>query len=140
MERLRPSQENYQDYEFFQYSRERLQLFKYSRAVSEYLIKEKIPNLVLIDRSARPLYLGIKEYLRSTYPDQKIPNIYFVNPKGFKTSKKDLTKRELSQITGQCVETENTKNDPILIRKRRDVIKEFKQNYSRLVKDKKIQY
>lgn len=137
MERLRPSQDNYQNFEFFSYSKERLELYKYSQAVSEYLITEKIPNLVLIDRSARPLYIGIKKYLRSTYPDEKIPNIYFINPKGFKTSKEGLTKRELSQITGQCVETENTKNDPIIIRKPKDVIKEFIQTYSRLVKDKK---
>ena len=140
MERLRLSQDNYQNFEFFDYSKERLELFKYSQAVSEYLITNKIPSLVLIDRSARPLYLGVKEYLRSKHPDEKIPNIYFINPKGFKMGNKDLTKREISQITGQCVETEASKNNPIIIRKQRDIIKEFIQTYSRLVKDKKSQY
>ncbi len=86
-----------QDYEFFDDPRERQELFNYSRAIAEYLRAEDISNLVIIDRSSRPLYVGVREYLHLQYPDEEMPNMYFMNPKGFK-AKEDLTSEEIASM------------------------------------------
>jgi hypothetical protein len=96
------------DYDFFVNNIERRELFEYCRKIAEYLHDEQIPSLVIIDRSSRPLYIGVKEYWRYKYPHEKSPNVYFMNPKGFKTEKMD----------------------------EQEVINNFKKVYKRLLEDK----
>ncbi len=93
-EALEKSQEKPQDYKFFDSLEKRKELFDYSKAVAEYLRRERISNLILVDRGARPLYIGVREYLYSMYPEEEIPDIFFVNPRGFK-SKEELTPNEM---------------------------------------------
>jgi hypothetical protein len=64
-----------QNYEFFHYPDERRELFNFSKAIAEYLRSEGISNLIIIDRSSRPLYIGVREYLRSRNPNEKMQNI-----------------------------------------------------------------
>jgi len=82
-------------YEFFPYADERQEVFEYSKKIAEYLREEKVPNLVIIDRSSRPLYIGVREYLKAKYPDEDIANVYFMNPKGFK-AREDLKPKKLT--------------------------------------------
>lgn len=71
-------------YEFFEDAIERQELFDYCKKVAEYLHDEGIADLVIIDRSSRPVYIGVKEYWRHAYPGEKSPNMYFMNPNGFR--------------------------------------------------------
>lgn len=124
METQQDNEEDTQDYGFFYYPEERQELFDYSKAIAEYLRTEEIQNLVIIDRSSRPLYIGVREYLASQYPSEKMPSIYFMNPKGFKT-KEELTPEEIEEI-----------GDISVVRSREDVFREFQKVYRRLIRDK----
>lgn len=59
-------------------------VFEICHAISEYIIHEGIQDLIIADRSARPLYVGVMEYFRLVYPDKPMPGIFFINPLGFK--------------------------------------------------------
>lgn len=122
-------------YEFFDYLDERQELFSYSKAVAEYLRSEKVPNLVIIDRSSRPLYVGVKEYLRSKYPDEQMPNIYFMNPKGFK-AQEELTPDEISEIIDDCEWKGDIGEWPDQVRNNAEIKQEFENTYTRLMADK----
>jgi len=124
-----------QHYEFFEDPQERQELFNYSKAIAEYLRTEGIPNLVIIDRSSRPLYVGVREYLRSQYPDEEMPNMYFMNPKGFK-AREDLTPAEIEEIIDDCAWKDDTEERPHQVRAREDIMSEFQDTYKRLMSDK----
>jgi hypothetical protein len=71
------------DYEYFPDPDSREDIYQFSKGVSEYLHDEEIPNIILIDRSTRPLWIGIDEYWKQKYKNEPRPNIYFVNPDSF---------------------------------------------------------
>jgi hypothetical protein len=141
---MKPSFENYspkieaepqKSYEFFDDRKERLEVFNYSKKIAEYLRSKKVPNLVIIDRSSRPLYVGVREYLQTKYPDEKMPNIYFMNPKGFK-AKEDLSPDEIREIVDDCEWKEDLVESPQKVRSQADIMQEFKDVYKKLMEDK----
>lgn len=72
-------------YDFFRTERARKELFEYCEKLAEYLHDQNIADIVLVDRAARPVWIGLKEYWRAKYPNIPMPGIYFLNPKGFRT-------------------------------------------------------
>lgn len=88
------------------------EIYQFSREVAEYLQQENIHNLVLIDRSARNFYVGVKEYWQAKFPEDKEPNYYFLNPEGFKyQTDSDLTK-EFEQVYKNLSQA---KEQPLLV-------------------------
>lgn len=69
-------------YDFFPSPESRQELYMIGRRMSEYVRKEGIGTVCFVDRSARPAYLALTEYWNSEYPDEKKPDIRFINPKG----------------------------------------------------------
>ncbi len=132
-QQTQPEQET--RYEFFDYKGEREELFKYSKAIAEYLRKESIPNLVIVDRSSRPLYIGVRMYLREKYPDEKMPNIYFMNPKGFKAREK-LTNDDIEEIIADCEWKGDAEEAPNQVRTIEEIMQEFEEAYRYLMQDK----
>jgi len=124
------------EYEFFKDPEERKEVFEYSKAIAEYLRSENIPNLVIIDRSSRPLYIGVREYLKAKYPDEDVANVYFMNPKGFNV-REDLDPEEIDDIAIDCVLKDDLEEAPNQIRSRKNVMRDFKETYDRLLADKK---
>lgn len=122
------------DYEFFPYEDEREELFEYCKKLAEYLYTTEADNLVIVDRSARPIWVGVKEYWKAKYPDEPMPGIYFLNPKGFRTlentsvSQADMLYRK-SMYSGEPEEFDPTKTD-------REIEDELKKVYKRLLQDK----
>ncbi len=51
-----------------------------STSLAKYLHENNIQNIVLLDRAARPTYVGLTEAWRMLYPDERRPGIWFVNP------------------------------------------------------------
>ncbi|MBT6505796.1 hypothetical protein HOK68_03380, partial [Candidatus Woesearchaeota archaeon] len=45
-----------------------------------------INNIMLIDCSARPLYIAIRKLWKNKFPKLKQPQIYFTNPEAYQTS------------------------------------------------------
>ncbi len=76
MERISPTKE----YKYYHDPEAREQLFNEVKVVAEYIHDQKIPNIILPDRSARNFYVPLWEYWKTVYPDDKKPNIYFTSP------------------------------------------------------------
>jgi hypothetical protein len=50
--------------------------------MARYLNKNKVGSLICVDRAARAGYLPVINAWRQLYPDQKRPEVYFINPEG----------------------------------------------------------
>lgn len=76
--------------------REYVESFYYNlvKEVSNFIRERKVGNLLVLDRSARPIGSALKTYWRIRYPKEKSPNIYFLNPNPFK---KNFSEEELSK-------------------------------------------
>ena len=122
------------NYEFFKSPQEREELFNYCKSISEYLREEEIPNMVIIDRSSRPLYVGVREYFKTKYKEEKTPNIYFMNPKGFK-AKEYLDSEDISQIIHLCKKKGDIGESSKQVQNEEDISKEFKDVYKNLIND-----
>lgn len=70
-------------YEMFPLIEERKEVVTICNKVVEYLHDNQILNLALIDRSARPVYVGVLKLWKKKYPEEPSPHIYFFNPNGF---------------------------------------------------------
>ena len=121
-------------YNFFETQRSREELAYYCQKVAEYLHDQKIPNLIIIDRSSRPLYIGLIEFWRAKYPNEKLPGIYFMNPKGFK-ARESLTEDDLEEIQMDSLWKEDSVEYQ-QIRTEEDILEEIEKVYSQLSKDK----
>jgi hypothetical protein len=122
-------------YEFFKYEDERKQLFQYCKSVTEYLHDNQVPNIVIIDRSSRPLYVGIIECWRQLYPEEPRPGIYFMNPKGFK-SKEDVDPDDLWEMYLESEAKDDKPEQNLPTRSREEIIAEMEEVYSELDNDK----
>lgn len=123
-----------QNYEFFHISRERSDIFEFSKGIAEYLHTQHINDLVLLDKSARIFYMGIREYWQSNYPNEKIPNIYFINPHGFK-SRDALSDSEVEYIErkyGFSIDVYAMRED------NESVLREFTTTYKQLISHKDL--
>ncbi len=129
------SQELEEPYMFFYDSRERDEVFKYCAEIAEYLRTENIPNMVIVDRSSRPLYIGVREYLMANYPNEKMPGIYFMNPKGFK-AQEDMTPLDIKEVIEDARWKEDAAERPHQVRNEPEIFAEFEQVYRNLLKDK----
>lgn len=117
------------EYGFFKYAEEREEIFLFSKAIAEHLHEKGIKNLVIVDRSSRPLYVGVREYWMAKYPNEKMPDIYFINPEGFKHWG-NVTHEELDQIDAEG-------GDLNKIRLQDEILIEFREAYSKLMKGTK---
>lgn len=126
-------------YEVFKYKESRDELFEFSSQITRYIKSKDIKNVLIVDRSSRPVYIGIIMCWRKFFPNDIMPNINFVNPKGFASldsgrdiydlnfeawSKDDRAEshseaREMSEITTDFQKVYkrlfNQKNDPLFV-------------------------
>lgn len=120
---------------FFPDKESRTELFEYCKAIAEYLAKESIADLVIADRSARPLYVGVMEYWRKALSNQPMPKIYFINPKGFKAADA-MDSDELNKTIVAPVFKDDRIEERGLVRTQGEIMQEFTHAYPRLFKDK----
>jgi hypothetical protein len=74
---------NLSKYEFYPDFEVRKEMVDICVKVADYLYRGNFPNLILVDRGARPACLGIKEVWNRKYPDRPVPKVYYINPTGF---------------------------------------------------------
>lgn len=128
-------------YEYFRSPEQRQDIYQFSKGVSEYLHEEKIPNFVIIDRSPRPLWVGIDEYWKEHYADEPRPNIYFVNPASFDTAERARKEKNFSasQMMFDAFMYQQTGTSEIYEKSneiRKDLEERFEERYTQLKKDK----
>lgn len=68
------------DYEYFKDEGQRHDIYEFSKELTKYIHENSINDVILIDRSARPAWVGIDEYWKTNYPEEKRPSIHFLNP------------------------------------------------------------
>lgn len=122
-------------YEFFPSAAERKELVTICGRVAEYLHDNHIANLVLLDRSARPAYIGIREMWKQKYPDQPLPGIYFVNPTGFNSTEETRGSR-VREIIDDSAWKGTDIGSARDIRSEDEIQKDFQQTYQRLLANK----
>lgn len=136
MENLPFSKENKQEkYEFFTLKEQRNNIFEASKGVAEYMKENSISNLLIADRSARLVYIGVKKYFEHTYPKDKVPNMYFLNPKGFKAIE-NLDSKEIYKTIVHCENQKEPYETTNEIRSKNEIQEEFKNTYKQLEEEK----
>ena len=101
------------NYRFFKSEVGREEIFKFTESIVAYVRDNSIENVILIDSGARPISAGIKEYWGLKYPEENMPDIYFLNPEGFKNRDTDVIINEFEEIYGGLLMENRTK--PTLI-------------------------
>ncbi len=89
----------------------------------------------MLDRSARPLYVSVREYMQTKYPDELLPNMYFMNPQGFKACE-EMTPEEIDEIVNYHAFKEACLESKEQIRSREKILAEFEATYKKLMQDK----
>ncbi len=115
-------------YDYFSEANERRDIFLFSEGLSQYAHKNKIKNVIFVDSSARPAWVGFDEYWRSTYPNEKEPGIFFMNPTGFDTESESFMDKAFGSLNSFFGGEERRGNSTI--------VKELNEKYPTLVKDK----
>ncbi len=69
-------------YEFFSDPFMQEDIAVFAKGVCEFIKNEKIPNVLLLDKAARPAWVAFDEYFKVKYPEEK-PDFYFTNPNAF---------------------------------------------------------
>jgi len=123
------------NYQIFRDPEERTELYQHSKGLAKQIQERNIANIVLVDRSARPIYVGLQEYWRLNISTEKMPRIFFVNPAGFSSHEHMPLSRpdEFDEFfpddpVNRCVE--GSRED---IRPEAEVIDEFKKTHSYLL-------
>jgi transcriptional regulator with XRE-family HTH domain len=133
--------EQKKNYEYFKHAEQRNDIYQFSKELSNYLHNEKIPNMIMLDRSPRPLWVGIDEYWKIHYKNEPRPNIYFINPDGFDSITRAKQQNNLSQkeIFLDHMMFAST-GESIIINKAKEIEEntrvQFEQAYSKLEKNK----
>jgi hypothetical protein len=120
-------------YEFFEKPQARKEIYLIGKGLTRYLHDKNIHQLVLIDRSARPAYIAVQEYWNTAYPDEKMPQIYFVNPQGFK-SKRDVASVPVFYFLEDAINKEYRSENPSGARYQNEITRDFKESYRELMK------
>jgi hypothetical protein len=70
-------------------------LYNVTKDTAEYIRAGNFKSVVLLDRSARPFSTALSTYWELAYKDEKMPQIYFLNPEALKKprTKDDLTEK-----------------------------------------------
>lgn len=55
-------------------------LYEATKTLGDYCIENQVQSVVLPDRSARGIWIGLDEYLRLAHPAHARPSIHFINP------------------------------------------------------------
>jgi hypothetical protein len=138
---LRPkTPESKEKYEYFSSRHERHDIYLFTKNLTNYLEREGIRNIMFVDRSARPAWVGVSEYWNNNFPGKKKPGMYFINP----TAEGDEIIHEFTRFFKSIgVDLEAMRGAKFIsgkedeLRQRNRALKErFEEVYTDLVKEK----
>lgn len=124
------------EYTFFPDEKSRRQLFENCKGIAQYLHDQNIADLVLVDRSARPAYVGVRECWHRMYVKDKLPGIFFVNPKGFKSARELNFDDYLDNEYKAMLKGDSDAMPSNMNRDKSDIQHEFALTYKRLMVDR----
>ncbi|MBY0111137.1 hypothetical protein K2Y00_04020 [Patescibacteria group bacterium] len=118
------------EYRNFGWEGDRKRLYQTTAWFTEYLHENKAANVIFIDRSARPAWVGVHELWKHRYADEPRPGLFFINPDVFNGPVKkffydsDPEKAPKSKKLAKDIGKVLTRVDD-----------EFKRTYAHLLKD-----
>ena len=71
-------------------------IYDATKALGDYCVENRIEAVVLPDRSARTIWVGLDEYLRLAHPNHPRPSFHFLNPDALVQQKSQYHKVGLS--------------------------------------------
>lgn len=81
-----------------------MELYQASKGAAEYMHEHDLGNLVLVDRGARPIWAGVREYYSRRFDEDKSPAIFFVNPAAFEGATMADIEAQLPKLAEQKAE------------------------------------
>jgi hypothetical protein len=75
-------------FKIFTKPKERAEIREISSSLARYLHENNIQTVVLIDVKSRLVHIGLANSWSRLYPNEKKPQIYFVNPEGFNANRR----------------------------------------------------
>jgi len=75
-------------YRHFESKYHRERAYEAAARLTEYLREHQIANVMFVDRAARAAWVGVHEYWKTHFPEEKRPGFYFINPDVFNGSVK----------------------------------------------------
>ncbi len=125
------------DFMFFRTANQRKELAEICESVADHLYNEHIPNILIADRSARPMASGLIKFWKFKHPEEPLPGIYFINPTGFK-SIDQTSDDELWEVIRKCSAVGNDLKGQgeDSLQKEKSIVEEFKSVYHNLMEDK----
>jgi len=121
-------------YEFFVTPEQRREIYFFAQQLSRHIKEGGISNLILMDRSVRPMHIALSEFWHAAYPDDALPNIFFVNPKGFKPTA-EMTNRNIRRELFTSARKDDNYDEPKERRTREDIYDDFTATFGNLIKD-----
>ncbi len=127
----RPSSERYK---YFADQYERHDIYEFIKELTEYIHSNNIESVILVDRSARPAWVGIDEYWKTNFPEEESPSIYFINPESVEIDsffkRQNVSSRELRKDISIVKETGKSplleKFNEEVVLKAKDFIEKYK--------------
>ncbi len=126
-------------YEIFTDPEKRHDLYQIGRSLSDYVANNGVGAVCFIDRSARPAYVAMEEFWKLQYPGLPLPEIRFLNPKGF-VAREDIESGNVSltELLYNDRNKQGMEEDPSNIRPAADIVEELQEGLDRDMKGKKI--
>jgi len=83
--------------------------------LADYLHNNKVNNIIFMDKSARLGYFVLKNSWKKKYPDFKLPNMYFTNPRGYSPTLDRPTRKIADEFNNIYKSLSENKNSSILL-------------------------
>jgi hypothetical protein len=128
------------DYILFKNEQRREEFVEIGRRVCEFLKVNEIKKVIFVDRSARPGYITVLENWKIMYPHEELPEIYFMNPKGFRSIEDVQMDFDVLVNDKFNALAKNDLDEPPLVRSEDEIEKDLKNTYKRLFEneDRKV--
>lgn len=126
--------------EGFQYFKDKNELhdiYEFCKELATYLKEEKVKNILFLDRSARPAWIGVDEYWNQQYPGQPKPGFYFTNPDGYEIRQAGLVMPDAFDLMLMMEHLATTGSLPAETGKTFEELEaRFKEAYPNLMRDR----
>lgn len=119
-------------YLLFDEEEERYEIVQIGRKISEYVHSLGIQDIIFVDRSARPGYISVLENWKHLYPSEKPPTIYFMNPKGFRSTDDLQNYDQITEDLMNSVAKDDKLESPELVRSKQNIHFDLRTTYPNL--------
>lgn len=95
---------------------EAIDIFEATRNAVEYADENDVSAIVLVDKSARPMWVSFKEYWQHTHAEgEPAPEIFFAEPAGFRKMRRKRSTKKREKMEADHPYLNDHKEDTVLV-------------------------